>query len=47
MIGNILILLVVVGLVILFGWLTYRAVRTQRRWVKIGGGLLAGLMTLI
>lgn len=47
MIGNILILIVVIGLVILFGWLTYRAVRAQKLWVKIVGGLLAGLLTLI
>jgi cytochrome c553 len=45
MIGNILILLVVIGLVILFGWLTYRAVRAQKLWVKLVGGLLAGLVT--
>ena len=47
MIGNILILLVVMGLVVLFGWLTYRAVRAKKLWVKIVGGLLAGLVTLV
>ena len=47
MIGNILILVVVVGLIILFGWLTYRAIRAQRLWVKIAGGVLAGLLTLL
>ncbi|MBK8904758.1 MAG: c-type cytochrome [Anaerolineaceae bacterium] len=47
MIGNIFILVVVIALVILFGWLTYRAVRAQKLWVKIVGGLLAGLLTLI
>ncbi|MCB9420367.1 MAG: c-type cytochrome [Ardenticatenaceae bacterium] len=47
MIGNIVILLFVIGLVVLFGWLTYRTVRARRRWIKIVGGLLAGLMTLI
>ncbi len=47
MIGNSLILLVVIGLVILFGWLTYRAIRAQKLWVKIIGGLLAALVTLI
>lgn len=47
MIGNLLILLAVIGLVVLFGWLTYRAVRAKRLWVKIVGGLGAGLLTLI
>jgi mono/diheme cytochrome c family protein len=47
MIGNLLSLLLVIGLVVLFGWLTVRAIRAQRRWVKIVGGLLAGLLTLI
>jgi mono/diheme cytochrome c family protein len=47
MIGNSLILLVVIGLVLLFGWLTVRAVRARRLWVKIVGGLLAGMLTLI
>jgi len=47
MIGNILILFVVMGLVVLFGWLTYRAVRAQKLWVKIVGGLVAGLVTLV
>lgn len=47
MTGNLLILIFVMALVLLFGWLTYRAVRAQRRWVKIVGGLLAGLLTLV
>ncbi|MCB8943529.1 MAG: c-type cytochrome [Ardenticatenaceae bacterium] len=47
MIGNIVVLFIVIGLVVLFGWLTYRAVRARKLWVKIVGGLLAGLMTLI
>lgn len=47
MIGNIVVLLLIIGLVVLFGWLTYRAVRAQRRWVKIVGGLWAGLLMLI
>ena len=47
MIGNLLILLAVIGLVVLFGWLTYRAARAKRLWVKIVGGLGAGLLTLI
>jgi mono/diheme cytochrome c family protein len=47
MITNLLILLIVTGLAVFFGWLTYRAVRAQRLWVKIAGGLGAGLLTLI
>ena len=44
---NLLVLLLVIGLVVLFGWLTVRAVRAKRVWVKIVGGLAAGLMTLL
>ena len=47
MVGNIIILLVVIGLTVLFGWLTYRAVRAKKLWVKIVGGLSAGLLTLV
>lgn len=47
MITNTLLLLVVMGLVVLFGWLTYRAIRAKKLWVKIVGGLGAGLMTLL
>ena len=47
MIGNILILLVMIGLAVLFGWLTYRAVRARKLRAKIAGGLGAGLLTLI
>lgn len=47
MFGNILILLVVIGLAVLFGWLTWKAARAQRLWVKITGGLGAGLLTLV
>ena len=46
MFGNIISFLVLVGLLVLFGWLTYRAVRAQRLWVKIVGGLVGGLFTL-
>jgi mono/diheme cytochrome c family protein len=46
-IGNILILLVVIGLGGLLGWLTYRALRARKLWVKIVGGLGAGLLTLV
>lgn len=47
MAGNLVTLLVVIGLALVFSWLTVRAVRAQRLWVKIVGGLLGGLMTLI
>lgn len=47
MIINLLTLLLVVGLAVLFGWLTYRAIRANRLWIKIAGGLGAGLLTLI
>jgi len=44
---NLLVLLLVIGLVVLFGWLAVRAVRANRTWVKIVGGLAAGLMTVL
>lgn len=47
MIANLLVLLLVIGLVVLFGWLTYRAIRARKLWVKIAGGLGAGLLTLL
>jgi mono/diheme cytochrome c family protein len=47
MIANLLILFLVIGLAVLFGWLTYRAVRAKRMWVKIVGGIGAGLLTLV
>lgn len=47
MFANLLVLLLVIGLVVLFGWLTYRAVRAKKLWVKIVGGLGAGLLTLL
>lgn len=47
MIVNLLVLLLVIGLVALFGWLTYRAIRARKLWVKIVGGIAAGLLTLI
>lgn len=43
---NILIFLVLLALTVGAGWLTWRAVRAQRRWVKIAGGLGAGVLTL-
>jgi mono/diheme cytochrome c family protein len=47
MIANILILIVLIVLTIGAGWLTWRAVRAKRLWVKIAGGLGAGLLTLV
>ncbi|MBM4422599.1 MAG: cytochrome c [Chloroflexi bacterium] len=47
MIVNILIFLVLVLLTIGAGWLTWKAVRARRLWVKIAGGLGAGILTLI
>jgi mono/diheme cytochrome c family protein len=47
MFGNIIILLIVIALTVGLAWLTYRAVRAQRLWVKIVGGLVGGLFTLI
>lgn len=47
MFANLFFLIVFIGLTGLFGWLTYRAVRAQRLWVKIAGGLGAGLLTLV
>lgn len=42
MITNTLLLLVVMGLVVLFGWLTYRAIRAKKLWVKIVGDWAPG-----
>ena len=47
MIANLLVLLLVIGLAVLFGWLCYRAIRARRLWVKIVGGIGAGLLTLL
>lgn len=47
MIGNLLLLSFVIVLLLLCSWLTWRAVRAQRLWVKIAGGLGAGLLTLL
>ena len=47
MVANLLVLLLIIGLAVLFGWLTWRAVRAQRLWVKILGGLGVGLLTLL
>ena len=34
-------------LTVLCGWLTWRAIRARRLWVKIAGGIGAGLLTLL
>lgn len=47
MIANLLVLLLFIGLIVLFGWLTYRAIKARRLWVKIVGGIGAGLLTLL
>lgn len=47
MISNLLVFLLIIGLVVLFGWLTYRAIRAKKVWVKIVGGIGAGLLTLL
>lgn len=46
MITNVLVLLLIIGLAVLFGWLCYRAIRARKLWVKIVGGSGAGLLTL-
>lgn len=47
MLTNLIIWLAVLLLTIAAGWLTWRAVRAQRTWVKIAGGIGAGLLTLL
>ena len=47
MFANILFLLLFLALTIGAGWLTVKAVRAKRLWVKIAGGLGAGILTLI
>jgi hypothetical protein len=47
MTANLPVLLLVIALVVFFGWLTYRALRAKRLWVKIAGGIRAGFMTLL
>lgn len=47
MIANLLILFLMVVLAVLFAWLTYRAVRARKLWVKIVGGLAAGVPALL
>lgn len=47
MVANLLVFLILVLLVVFFGWLTWRAVRARRVWVKIAGGIAAGLLTVL
>jgi len=44
---NLLVLIVVIAIAVFFGRLTVRAIKAQRMWVKILGGLGAGLLTLV
>ena len=47
MLVNLIVLFIVIAITVFFGRLTYRAVKAQRMWVKILGGLGAGLLTLV
>lgn len=47
MIVNLLFLVLFIALAVLCGWLTWRAIRARRLWVKIAGGLGAGLLTVL
>lgn len=47
MLGNMLILLALIALTVLAGWLLWRAVHAKRTWLKIVGGVGAGLLTLV
>jgi mono/diheme cytochrome c family protein len=47
MIGNFLWLALFVALAVLFGWLTWRAIGARRLWVKLAGGIGAGLLTVL
>lgn len=47
MIVNLLILLLLIVLTIAAGWLVWRTLRAKKLWVKIAGGLGAGLLTLL
>jgi len=47
MVTNLFVLLLILSLAVLFGWLTWRAIRANRLWVKIAGGLGAGLLTIV
>lgn len=45
--GNMLIGLVIVAIALLFGWLAVRAWRATNKVVKLGGGILSSLLTLV
>lgn len=47
MTGNLISLLILVGIVVLFAWLTWRAWKSKRPLLKWGGVVLAGLLTLL
>lgn len=47
MLGNLLVLVLLIALAALFGWLTYRALRAKKLWVKIVGGILGVAATLL
>lgn len=47
MLVNLIILVVLIALVLGLGYLTYRAIRAQRMWVKIIGGFFGGVATLL
>jgi mono/diheme cytochrome c family protein len=47
MLINILILLALIAFTVVAGWVTWRAIRAKRTWVKIVGVLGAGLLTLV
>ncbi len=47
MLGVYITLFVLLALAVLLGWLTLRAVRAKKMWVKIVGGILGGLATLL
>jgi len=47
MIGNILGFLVIILLMLVFGWLTWRAWHSRRALIKWGGGILSALLTMI
>jgi len=47
MLVNLITLVILIALVVLFSWLTYRAVRSQKLRVKIAGGVLGAAATLV
>lgn len=47
MVANIGIIIVLIGLAALFGWLSSRAWRAKKAWIKWPGGILSGLLGLL